>query len=107
MNQTNTNVPSYMASSVDSTQVSSRVTGAVLAFSSIIILLAGQFFHVQLTATDIISYATELGAVAGAVWTLKGAIIWIMTKFGKKPTVVIPVVNVDPQTVVVPETQTV
>ncbi len=97
-----------MQSSTDATQVSSRVTGAVLAGSSIIIFAAAQIFHIQLSATDIVTLATEIGAVAGAVWTLKGAIIWLMTKFGKQtPTVVTPVVNVDPSTVVPPPSQTV
>lgn len=101
MNQTKPTLPAYMASSVDPSQVSSRVTGAVVAFSSLIIFFGFQFFHVKLTATDVISLATELGTIAGAIWTLKGAIVWIMTKFGTKtPDVVVPVINVDPSTVV-------
>src|ERR1035437_5073315 len=101
-------VPAYMASSVDATQVSSRVTGIVVAGSSIIIFFAARFFHIQLEANDIVQLATEAGAVAGAIWTLKGIIIWLMTKFGKQsPTVVTPVVSVDPAIVTPPPAQTV
>lgn len=93
MNQTNTSIPSYMQSSTDVTQVSSRITGVVIACSSIIILCAQQFFHITLSANDIISLATELGVMGGAIWALKGSIIWIMTKFGKStPAVTIPTV---------------
>lgn len=73
-----------MASSVDPSQVSARVQGIVLALSSIIILITGKIFHITLTPDDVLSLASQVGGVAGAIWTVKGAIIWIMTKFGKR-----------------------
>lgn len=79
----NDQIPTYMQSSTDSTSVSSRVQGVVLASSSLIIFLAAHFFHIELSANDIISLSTEIGVLAGAIWTVKGFIIWIMTKFGK------------------------
>lgn len=77
-------IPSYMQSSTDATAVSSRITGAVIALSGVIILFAQQLFHITLTSVDVISLASELGVMGGAIWALKGGIIWFMTKFGKK-----------------------
>lgn len=96
-----TQVPAFMQSSTDATQVSSRITGGVLACSSIIILLAQQFFHITLSSYDVISLATEVGIAGGAIWALKGTIIWVMTKFGKKNA---PVITVTPVTTTVPPT---
>jgi len=93
--ETKPTLPAYMTSSVDPAKVSSRVSGVVLASSSIIIFFAAQFFKIELTADDIIGLATQIGAVAGAIVTVKGIIIWIMTKFGKKVSeTVTPVVNI-------------
>ncbi len=103
---TRTPLPAYMASSVDPSAVSKRISGLVLTSSSIIILIATQVFHVGLTSNDVISWATELGAVGGAITTLYGTFIWLMTKFGKRtPDVVTPVVSVNPNTVVPPPGQ--
>lgn len=99
--ETKPTLPAYMASSVDTSAVSSRVSGAVLASSSIIIFLVAYVFKIQLTANDLISLSTQLGTIAGAIWTVKGFIIWIMTKFGKKTAeTVTPVVNVPARDVV-------
>lgn len=78
------NLPNWLQSSTDPTQVSSRVTGIVIGASSIIMFLAARFFHITLSADDMVSLASELGALAGAIWTIKGFIIWVLTKFGKK-----------------------
>lgn len=75
----------WLASSADPSgqTLATKVKGAILAFSSIIILVAAQLFHVQLSANDMISLATEIGAVAGAVGIVFGAIqhltIWAGT----------------------------
>lgn len=106
MNTTKPTLPAYMASSTDNTLVSSRITGIVIGFSSIIILFAARFFNVVLSANDVVSLATGIGAVAGAIVTVKGFIIWIMTKFGKKTLdVVTPVVAVSPASIVPSEDQ--
>ncbi len=98
MNQTKTPLPIWMSSSIDPSQVSARVSGAVLAASSLVILLSARVFDVQLTADDVVALATQFGAVAGLVWSLKGTFIWLMAKFGKRtPEVVIPVVAVSPE----------
>lgn len=64
----------WLQSSQDPTQVSNTVKGAVLSASALIILVAAQVFHVQLSANDVISLATEIGALAGFLWFLYGLI---------------------------------
>ena len=54
-----------LSSSQNPEELANTVKGVVLGLSSILILLGQQFFHVQLTATDVASLATEIGTVAG------------------------------------------
>lgn len=74
-----------IASSTDPTgqTLATKVRGAILAFSSIIILVAAQWFHVQLSANDMISLSTEIGTIAGAIGIIYGAlqqlVIWAGT----------------------------
>lgn len=65
----------WLASSTDPTTVSNTVRGAVLAASAFIIFAAGQFFHVTLSANDVISLATEAGTLAGAMWFFYGLLM--------------------------------
>ena len=76
-----------ITSSTNPEDIAMRVKGITLALSSVIILVAGQLFHVTLSANDVISLATELGAVAGAITTLYGVGIYILAKIFKRPTV--------------------
>lgn len=78
MNQLST----WLQSSQDPTAVANKVKGLILFASSAIIFSAALFFHVKLSANDIISLATELGAVAGAVWTIYGVVLHIITWLG-------------------------
>lgn len=73
-----------ITSSTNSEEIAARIKGITMAMSSIIILIAAQFFHIQLAANDMISIASELGAVGGAIWTLYGAGMWIWAKIFKK-----------------------
>lgn len=75
---------SFIASSEDPTKVANTVRGLVLASSSVIILVAAQVFHVQLGAQDIVTLATDLGMLAGAVLTIYGLIMKAVIFFGKK-----------------------
>ncbi len=61
-----------ITSSQDPEQISNRIKGLTLACSSIIIFLASQFLHIKLDANDVVSLATELGMVAGAITTIYG-----------------------------------
>ena len=79
---------SWLQSSQDPTQVANKVRGAILVASSLIIFAAAGLFHITLTANDVVSAATEIGGVAGAVWTIYGFILPVVTWFGtvKNPT---------------------
>lgn len=72
-----------LASSQDPTQVSTTVTGAIIAMSTLIIALAAQFFHVTLTANDVTSLGEGLGLMAGSVWFVVGIVHKFIQKFGK------------------------
>lgn len=80
-----TQLVSWLQSSADPTgqTLATKVKGAILALSSVIILIAAQLFHIQLSANDMITLSTEIGAVAGAVGIVFGAIqqlvIWAGT----------------------------
>ena len=81
MEQT-TELQAWLRSSADPTQVSAKVSGIILALSSIITALALQFFHVQLSPADIGGFATGIGMVAGAIWFVWGLIRHVVVKVG-------------------------
>lgn len=65
---------SWLASSQDPTQVSNTVKGIVLGASSLIVLIGSQLFHIQLTADNVATLATEVGTLAGVIWFFYGLI---------------------------------
>ncbi len=77
-----TQLISFLQSSQDPEQIANKVKGVILAASAVIIFLAAQLFHVSLTANDVISLATELGTVAGAIWTIYGCVLHLVTWLG-------------------------
>lgn len=81
---TNKKLGAIWASSSNPEEISNRVKGIVLALSSIIILVAAQFFKIQLSAGDVVSLATQLGTVAGLVWSLYGGVLALIRFFGSK-----------------------
>lgn len=74
----------WLQSSQDPTEVGNKVKGLILGVSSILILVSAQVFHFQLAANDVVTLATEIGTVAGAVWTIYGAVLHLVTLFGSK-----------------------
>ncbi len=74
-----------VASSQDPTEIANTVKGIVLALSSVIVFTVAQFMHITLSATDVMTLATDLGTAAGAVWTVYGLILKLVVFFGKKP----------------------
>lgn len=77
-----TKLRGFLQSSTDPTgqTLAVKVQAAILALSSIIILIAGQVFHIQLSATDVISLAAEIGTAVGAIGiifgSLRSLVIW-------------------------------
>lgn len=71
-----------IASSQDPTEVANKVKGLILTCSSLIIFGAAIAFHVTLTATDVITLATEASGIAGAVWFIYGSILHLVTWLG-------------------------
>jgi hypothetical protein len=72
----------WLSSSQDSTQVANKAKGVILFASSFIIMGAAYLFHITLSASDIVTLATEIGATAGAVWTVYGVVLNIITWVG-------------------------
>lgn len=75
---------SWIQSSQDPTQVSNTVRGVVLSASALIIFFGAQFLHLTLSADDIASLATEIGAIAGGIWAIYGLVMKVVMLFGKK-----------------------
>jgi len=73
-----------LTSSQNPEQLANKVKGIVLALSSIIILLASKLFGVQLSPTDMVSLATQVGTIAGGVWAVYGSVLHVITLFYKK-----------------------
>ena len=94
----------WLSSSQDASQVANKVKGVILVASSFIIMGAAWVFHITLTASDIVSLATEIGAVAGAVWAIYGAVLNIVTWIGTVRSGGVPVPAAPTQVTVVPPT---
>jgi hypothetical protein len=78
----NTQLASWLQSSQDPASVANKVKGVILVFSSLIILGAAHVFNITLSADDVVTLATEVGSVAGAVWAVYGAVLHLVTWFG-------------------------
>lgn len=77
------NHKNWLKSSQDENSVSNTVRGAVLAFSSLM-LLAAKYFELPLTESDVVEIATQIGAASGALWLLYGMAMKVVMKLGKK-----------------------
>lgn len=77
-----------LASSSDATgqTLSNTVQGLVVVLSAVVPLLALQFFHVQVTATDISTLVTEAGTIIGAMLTVRGLLLKVINTYGTSPT---------------------
>lgn len=73
----------WLQSSQDPGEVANKVKGAILAMSALIIGIAATVFHITLSANDIISLASGIGVIAGAVWFIYGFILHGVTYFGR------------------------
>lgn len=85
-----TELKSFLQSSQDPTEIANKVKGCILAASSLIIFFAAQLFHIQLGANDVITLASEIGTLAGAIWAIYGCVLHLVTWAGtvkKVPTI--------------------
>lgn len=76
---------SLIASSQNPDEIANTVKGIVLSLSAIIILVGQQFFHIALSANDVLSLGTEAGIAAGAMWTMYGLGMKLVVYFGSNP----------------------
>lgn len=74
---------SWLQSSQDPEQVANKVKGVILGASAFIIAIAAAFFHITLSAQDVITLATDISMVAGAIWFIYGLILHGVTYFGR------------------------
>lgn len=72
-----------ISSSQDPNEIANKVKGVVLMFSAVIPFLAARFFHVSLSSNDVISLATEVGALVGLIWTIYGSGLHVLAYFFK------------------------
>ena len=72
-----------LTSSQNPEEIANKVKGGILLSSSVIIFLAARFFGVTLNANDIVSLATEIGAVSGSVWVIYGFVLHAIAWFYK------------------------
>lgn len=72
----------WLQSSQDPTQVANKVKGVILMGSSVVIMGAAFLFHIHLSATDVVTLATEISGIAGAVWAIYGCILHLITFIG-------------------------
>ena len=73
---------SWLQSSQDPTQVANTVKGAIVAASSVIIFVAAQIFHVQLTPDTVLAAGTYAGMIVGAIWGLYGLLMKGVVRLG-------------------------
>lgn len=67
-----------ITSSQNPEEIATKVKGIVLMFSAIIPFIAARFFGVTLSANDVVSLSTEIGAMAGLMATIYGTGLHIL-----------------------------
>ena len=76
------------SSSENPDELASRVKAIILGFSTIIIFLAAQLFHITLTADDVVMLATQISSVAATIWfaygVVKAVVIWGIDKWNNR-----------------------
>lgn len=72
----------FLQSSQDPTVIATKVKGAILAVASIIMFLALHLLGITLTANDVGTLATEISTLVGAIWTIYGCVLHLITWWG-------------------------
>ncbi len=77
-----TELKGWLQSSQDPSEVANKVKGVILMGSSIVIAIAARLMHVTLSPADMLSFATDMGTIAGAIWAVYGAGLHLITWWG-------------------------
>lgn len=72
-----------LSSSQNPQELANTVKGLVLSLSAVL-LMAARAFDLPLTETDVVTLATQLGLAVGALWTLYGLGLKVVTAFAKR-----------------------
>jgi len=72
-----------LSSSTNPEQIANTVKGAVLMSAGIIVFLA-RMFNFPLTETEIVNFASQLGIVIGAIWTVYGLVMKFVVSANEK-----------------------
>ena len=73
-----------LSSSTNPDQLANTVRGGILAFSSVIVLVATNIFGLNISASDVSELATAIGAMAGSVWVVFGIIQKLVVRFAQR-----------------------
>lgn len=69
-----------ISSSVNPEQLATKVKGAMLAVSSIVIYLLSKWFGLNLTPDSYASLVTEISTLVGAIWGVYGIVQHLIVK---------------------------
>lgn len=72
----------YLASSVDSSKLSTTISGTIIMFSSLIVMLAS-YYGFNISSEQVSELATQAGLAVGTITTLYGLIRKILVKVGR------------------------
>lgn len=72
-----------LSSSTNPQELSATVSGAILTFSSIIIMVAG-YFNIPLTDGVVANFAEQAGLSVGALWFIFGVIRKVVISIQQK-----------------------
>lgn len=73
-----------LSSSVNPTQLSATVSGAILSISALIIYGAANFFHVVIGSDAISAFATQAGLAVGSLYFIFGVIRKVIVTIQQK-----------------------
>lgn len=73
---------SWLQSSADPSEVSQTVRGVIVGASSLIIFILAHLFGITFTPENVLTLATDVGMLIGAIWGLYGLIFKGVIKLG-------------------------
>ena len=67
----------FLGSSTDSTKLSNTVSGLIVTFAGIIILIAKKF-GVEIGTVEVSNFAQGVALAIGAIWTIYGLVVKLL-----------------------------